>query len=524
MSKERSDALFNLIKSMKKSEKRYFRLFVSSEDKTERKYIRLFDLIDEQDQFNEESLLKENKFLKPTQISNLKAHLYKKILQSIRQYNQSSVLDIQIREMIDHAQILFNRSLYEQCATVLKKAKKQAHKVDNLELQLEILKWEKNVLTQTVGPDNQTRVNKIIEEVQDTNKRINNINTFTNLAVKLNSLYFKIGFIRNQSDYEKIVHMFNASMPDYNEEELSLNEKLNLYNLFVGYYFFIQDFKNGHRYAKKCLALFDLYKKIRISKVEMYLRAINNLMIAQYKLYKYHEFVETSGQLRQVRHFPKNVINENIRLKLLKYTYVHEFNRFFMLGDFSAGVSLMNKIKPGLEQFITQLDNHSTMIMYYKMACLYFGSRNFSEAIFWLNRIINSETVDIRQDIHSFARILNLISHYELGNVDVIDYYIRSTYRFLLKKDDLYDFQKYILNFLKKLSHSFTEERLIPEFKKLRSQLLPLQKNIHEKRAFIYFDIISWLDSKIEKRPIQDIIAEKGKVLINEQKPEPIYS
>ena len=522
MSKESSDALFNLIKSMKKSEKRYFRLYVSSEDHSARKFIRLFDLIDKQNKYDEKKILQSDDLINPKQISNLKAHLYKKVLQSIRQYNQASVLDIQIREMIDHAQILFNRSLYDQCASVLKKAKKQAHKIDNLELQLEILKWEKNVLTQTVGPDNQKRVNKIIEEVQDTNKRINNINTFTNLAVKLNSLYLKMGFIRNQSDYEKIVNMFNESMPDYNEDELSLNEKLNLYNLFVGYYFFIHDFTNGYRYAKKCLALFEVHKKIRISKVEMYLRAINNLMIAQYKLYKYHEFVDTSHQLRQIRHFPKNVINENIRLKLLKYTYVHEFNRFFMLGDFSTGASLMSKIRPGLEQIIPQLDSHSTMIMYYKMACLYFGNRNYSESIYWLNRIINSEAIDLREDIHSFARIMNLISHYELGNFDVIDYYIRSTYRFLLKKHDLYDFQKYILNFLKKLSYNFTEEKLVPEFEKLRSQLLPLQKNLHEKRAFIYFDIISWLDSKIEKRPIQDIIAEKGKALIDRQRLEKV--
>ncbi|GAA0893897.1 hypothetical protein GCM10009122_35770 [Fulvivirga kasyanovii] len=519
MSKEKSDALFNLIKSLKKSEKRYFRLFVSAEEgHSDKKYIRLFDLIDSQNVFDEEALLKKDSSINPKQLSNLKAHLYKKILQSIRQYNQSTVLDIQIREMIDHAQILFNRSLYDQCATVLKKAKKHAHKIDNLELQLEILKWEKNVLTQTVGPGNQIRVNRIIEEVQDTNNRINNINSFTNLSVKLNSLYYKIGFIRNKSDYEKIVNMFNISMPNFNEEELSLNEKLNLYSLFVNYYFFIQDFENGYKFAKKWVALFDKHKEIRISKVDMYLRAINNLMIAQYKVYKYYEFVETSRQLRQIRHFPKNVINENIRLKLLKYTYVHEFNRFFMLGDFDLGVSLLTKIKPGLEQFITQLDNHSTMIMYYKIACLYFGNSNYSDAISWLNRIINSDKVDIREDIHSFARILNLISHYELGNVDVIDYYIRSTYRFLLKKDDMHDFQKYILKFLKKLSFSFTEDKLIPEFKKLRKQLLPLQNNPYEKRAFIYFDIIAWLECKIQKRPVADVISEKAQVILRKQR------
>ena len=36
-----------------------------------------------------------------------------------------------------------------------------------------------------------------------------------------------------------------------------------------------------------------------------------------------------------------------------------------------------------------------------------------------------------------------------------------------------------------------------------------LQDNKFEKRAFLYFDIISWLESKIENRSVQLIIKEK---------------
>ncbi|MBL3656611.1 hypothetical protein [Fulvivirga sediminis] len=522
MSKEKSDVLFLLIKSLKKSEKRYFKVFVNSEnDNSAKKYVRLFDLIDHQKHFDDNELLKKDPDLNPAQLSNLKSHLYKKILQSIRQYNQSSVIDIQIREMIDYAQILFNRSLYDQCASILKKAKKQALKTGNLELQLEILKWEKNVINQTVGQGNQLRVNRIIEEVQDTNNRINNINIFTNLSAKLNALYLKIGFIRNESDFEQLREMFNSSMPSYDEKKLSLDEKLNLYNLYVGYYFFIQDIESGYLYARKCADLFDEHKQIRTSKIEAYIRALNNLLIAQYKQFRYYEFVQTSRQLREIRQFPKNVMNENIRLRLIKYTYVHEFNRFFMLGDFDIGVALMKKIQTGLEHFTSLLDNHSKLIMYYKTSCLYFGNGDYNEAIFYLNRILNSENVDIREDVHSFARILNLISHYELGNVDVIDYYIRSTYRFLLKKDDLHNFQKYILNFLKKLSYQFKESQLIPEFIKLRSQLLSLKNNPYEKRAFVYFDIIEWLESKIQQKPVAAVIKEKAMAILKEQRNEP---
>ncbi len=513
MSKGSSDALFTLIKSLKQSEKRYFRLLAEQEG-ADLKYLKLFDALENQDILDEVLILKRNSTLKKEQLSNLKVHLYKKILQSLRQYNQKSVIDIQIREMIDYAQLLFNRSLYDQCVEVLKKAKRKAKKIDNLELQLEILKWEKHVLMHTIGTDNEGRVNGLIADVRDVNQRINNVNTFTNLSAKLNSIYTKIGYIRSQKDLDEINKLIKLSIPNVEEEGLSVNEKISLYSLYVWYYFFIQDFENGYRYALRWVKLYDHNKELRTSRIESYLNAINNLMIGQYKLYKYQKFVQTSRRLREIRHYPKNLMNENIRLKLLKYTYVHEFNRIFMLGDFKAGVSLLNKIKPWLEMFIEQLDNHSKIILYYKVACLYFGNDNHREAIQWLNRILNSEQGDLREDIHSFARILNLISHYELGNMDVIDYYIRSTYRFMLKKDDLYRYQKAILNFIRKLAGEFKQEDLVPEFEKLLKLLLPLQEKAFEKRAFIYFDIISWLECKIAGKRVQEVIAEKARALL----------
>jgi hypothetical protein len=48
-------------------------------------------------------------------------------------------------------------------------------------------------------------------------------------------------------------------------------------------------------------------------------------------------------------------------------------------------------------------------------------------------------------------------------------------------------------------------------FERLLEELRPLEFNRFETRAFIYLDIISWLESKIQKRPVQDIIAAKYK-------------
>jgi CII-binding regulator of phage lambda lysogenization HflD len=39
--------------------------------------------------------------------------------------------------------------------------------------------------------------------------------------------------------------------------------------------------------------------------------------------------------------------------------------------------------------------------------------------------------------------------------------------------------------------------------------LKPLEKSGIESRAFMYLDIISWLESKIHHKPVQEVIRQK---------------
>lgn len=513
MSKESSDSLFQLIKSLKKSEKRYFNLSVSGAEK--KKFLTLFQIIDHQKSFNDQEILKKAPTIKASQLSNLKSHLYNRILDTLRDYNSSTLPNIKIRDMIDHAEILLNKGLYSQCTEVIKKTKKIVIKSDNLEMQLEILKWEKLMLARNIGKGNLEKTNQLIEETQEVTNRINNINSFSNLQYKLQAMYVKIGFIRNKTEYDEINKVFNSNLNSYSEEQLSVSEKIGLYNMFIGYYFFVQDFERGHEIAEQLVNLFKGKKTLIQSRLETYINSLNNLLIAQNKLLLDKEFQSTLRELRALNNLPSAYLNENIRLKLLKYTFVHEFNRLFMMGDFQRGVELIKRIKIGLDQFTLQLDSHSRMIMYYKTACLYFGYGDFKTTINYLNNIINLNDGDLREDIHGFARILNLISHYELGNMELIEYSVRSTYRFLRKKEDLHQFQKSILNFLARLKTNITEEELRQRFVILKETLVPISQDPYEKRAFIYFDIISWLESKIEGRSVQEIIREKAMIRMN---------
>lgn len=509
MARIKSRNLYDLIKSLDKNEKRYFKMMCSATGKAEdRKIVLLFDHINRQDVFEEDSILEKEPSIKASQLSNMKAYLYEKILQSIRQYNASKISEIKIREQIDFAQLLFERRLYSLGKNCLKKAKKMAKLQNNLELQLEIIKLEKIVLSDSAG--DLEKVDKIIVEARDINLQINNINIFSNLSMKLNSLYRKIGYIRDESDYLKLQGFFQSNLPSFEEEKLSTTERIHLYRLYIGYYFFNQDFDLGYSYAKKLEDIFEKSPAMILSHTEVYITSLNNMLTAQYKLFRYHEFLETNRKLQSVKEMNLLRISESIRVRLLKYYYIHEINNYFMRGDFEKGVDFVTQMHGGnLEYLLDLLDHHSSMILSYKIACLYFGAGNFNQAIRWLNKIINISNVDIREDLHCFARIMNLVCHFELGNMDVINYYIISTYRFLLKKDDLHFFQKYILNFLKGLNKDVNDKELLGRFRQLKDQLVPLVSSEYEKRAFIYFDIISWLESKIEKRTVQEIIQQK---------------
>jgi hypothetical protein len=497
--------LFPLIKSLTRSEKRYFRLLAQQQNESSAKYMQLFDWIENRKQLGTIT------FIKASQLSNMKAHLMQKILQALRQYESSKNSDIHIHEMIDYVQLLYNRGLFKQAFDILGKAYKKVAKTGNLELKLELLKWEKSLLNQTVGSSYSQDVQRVISEVEDANSKINLINKFTNLAVKLNAIYVKSGYIRNDQHFLEVEGLFYEGLPKHEESELSIHEKLSLYRLYVNYYYFIEDMDLGYEYALKWLQIYDKHPDLKQSQLNDYLNAVNQVMIAEYKLFLYQNFLQTRERLHRLNEQMQNSVNENIRNRLVKYVYVLEFNRIFMLGKFNLGVKLLKRLSPDLEEFIQRSDEHSRIILFYKIACLYFGNSQYHKALEWLNRVQQDEKADLREDIHSFARILSLIAHYELGNMEVIDYYIRSTYRFLLKKGELHLFQKHLLRFLRKLAGEFREEELIPEFKKLLKNLEPLQNIRYEKRSFIYFDIIAWLESKIMGKSVQERIQERAK-------------
>jgi len=89
-----------------------------------------------------------------------------------------------------------------------------------------------------------------------------------------------------------------------------------------------------------------------------------------------------------------------------------------------------------------------------------------------------------------------------------LEYLIKSVYRFMAKMENLSRVEEEIFRFLRK-SFNLKPGEVKPELGKLLEELKKYEKNRYETRAFVYLDIISWLESKIRNVPVQDVIREK---------------
>ncbi len=148
------------------------------------------------------------------------------------------------------------------------------------------------------------------------------------------------------------------------------------------------------------------------------------------------------------------------------------------------------------------------MVFYYKIASLYFGIGEYDKCISYLNKIISNKSLQMREDLLCFSRILNLVAHYEAGLDYNLESLIKSTYRFLIKMEDLYLVQKEMIKFLKLLGDIYPQD-IKMAFKQLHAKLKVFENDPYEKRAFLYLDVLSWLESKIENKSVESIIRRK---------------
>jgi tetratricopeptide (TPR) repeat protein len=232
------------------------------------------------------------------------------------------------------------------------------------------------------------------------------------------------------------------------------------------------------------------------------------LLAALFNMMYYSKFREVLQLLEDFAANQTRRATPNTEALLFQYIWTNRINAVFLEARFTEGVEMVPELLEQLGQYKSQLDLHRTLVFYYKIACLYFGSGQYKQAIKYLNRIIDQKDLSLREDLQCFARILNLVAHFEDGQDAELEYQVRSVYHFLGKMNDQQPMQVEVFRFLRRVDH-FAPNKLREEFSNLKAKLEEIAARPFDRRPFLYFDIISWLESKVSGRSVQDVMQQK---------------
>jgi hypothetical protein len=469
--------LFFLVKSLTKTEKRYFKLFVSNQ-KSDTNYLQLFNVIDKQEQFDEEAIRK--KFKGETFVNQLhvaKIYLYELILRSLRNYHSNDSVSGQILNLLRDTDILYRRELYEASLLKIEKAEKLALRYEKIVLLLEVLQWKRKLLLTQAGPAGEG-ANVILDAEKSALGRLHDLHNYWH---KTHNVF---EFVKGKSSLKELDVRQATTL-----QAMTLHRHL-LYSIY---------FMNGQmRKAEDEIALLISFLEKDPLRIEddpgSYVTAISNkigLLLAQKR------WDETGNLILQMRTVPakyKLTSQNNFTVRLWLRIFNLELEVYRDTLQLSKATVLIREVEKFMRDHKNSIPDNYRIMLYYQVACIYFLKQDFSRSLVWINEIVNINFGGTRPELQCFARILNLMIHFELNNIIVLRYAVDSCRRFLKKMKMLGSFEKELLILFSRLSlapnvghagiirerASYLAEHFMSDLEKMRD----------------YIDIRAWLETR----------------------------
>lgn len=501
------ETIFRLIKSLTKQEKRYYKQYATDKAlKGSSNYALLFDAIDARDYYDEARLKK--KFTKLS-FTETKYQLYGNILKSLHSYHLDGSADSKLNLAIHQAEILFNKGLYPETLKIIQKAQKKAIHDEKYTHLLMLYEWERQAVIYSYEfPTMKETIDGIYQKTQHYQQLATLQTDYFYLSNCLYMLHFKSGVIRNkatQKEYDAI--MQHPLLQDVTLAK-TYEAKTVFYHCHKTYWFARQNYHEYYKYCKLHLEALEEKPSLIDAKVIRYIGATYSLGLAQIDVKEFSEFKPLLQKMRTIPLHYKTADTAINRQTIFDMSYRLELRYYNCIGDFETGKQVAIKVKKGMEEYASTLSDTSQLLFYYELSVVMFGSKQYYKALEYIQLVTDSKLANVREDLVSVLKILQLIIHYELGHELLLPYIIKSTYRYLYKKERLYKMETIILLYLRKLENIQTRKDLYQSFQLLRNQLFSLRSDPYERIGLDYIDFIAWLDSKLERKEYATLVKQ----------------
>lgn len=508
-----SDEIFRLIKSMTRKERNFFRKKMLPYYSDDGNYLKLFDEIaaqaDEGDTYDESKVKGgeyAGKFIK--NLSVHKNYMYGMLLESLRLCHANKPT-VELRNLITEAQILFDKLLYDQSLKLIRKAMKLAQEKNVTLPQYDLINLERNILKYTATVQEYTeRSPALFDRQYEVLKQCENTVDFYRLnesaGVFLRS--YGTGRVRDKKQMEEFNRTFNNPLLQDESSARTFQSKYIFHLLNMQRNSSLEKWPEAYESAMKATRLWEDNPSMLEGPVENYIYSLSNLINASMRAEKHEESERALEKFRMLPEKFPDTISENSRVFIFYSHSVFEISHNMMrhrVKELDESIARITSSMPAYENSISM---YQRIILYYFLSTGNFMLEKFDKCTYWNGRIFNLEKSDLSEDYQCYARIIQLISFYELGYFDSLEYALRSAYHFFSKRKKLYRFEKIIQQYLRRSFRLKSEKEFLAMLEEMKYEIDLLADDSYEKNAFDAFDIRPWIISKLKGVSIHEAV------------------
>lgn len=488
----KEDHLFNLIASLDKAERRYFKISSSrSSNKNESTYIEMYDVLSKQKIYDETALI--NKLSTPSFIKNLaqnKKYLKGLILKSLREKYKKSPTDI-VNELLKDQDVLGKKMLFLDRQKKLQKAKEIAVKYELFDLNISILDIEMKLLLIVDFNKSQLLFDEYIQSKELLTLKFSLLSRLNISLIKVYSLMLKYN---KKIDSEQL-SFIQKEFELYNEKEIldldSFNIKYIYFQFLDSYYALKNDFENN---VKACWSIYNLfdkeYEKFKQVKNNEYVMSYYNYVSSLFRAGKFELLYDLLNKANTI-----TIKSENTKFTFFIKTTSNWLSYYLNTGKIEEAFLLENKFEEFYKKQREKIDNVDLISIFYNFSLIYFFNEKFEKCLTWLNRLEDLKEKQ-RTDIHTDAYVISIICHFERNNYSVLESLVRSK----RSRTGIIEIENLIIRSI--LKSSKNELKKMKVFENLSENLKELTD------SFVTVDWTTldlWLDSKTKNQSLQEL-------------------
>lgn len=503
MAKTPSTRLFDLVKSLSGSEKRYFKLATKKDGDS--KYLQLFEAIEEQVDFDD-ILLKEIVYkrqeVRGKKFSELKAYLYDLILKNLQQFDEQNSVDYQLKSLLLSVRSMFRRLRYKDCKYLLTRAKKIALRYEKFTIVLEVIDWEKDLAYARSDVDYfDKHLISIRKEEEECLAKMMQVKTYESLFYEL-FLVARTNTPQAIKQKQKVEQLAAHPLMESNEIPTSFHAKVLYYRIQAILSYQRREVEKFYIQSGKLIPLIESKPFLLKEDSSLYISALNNLIVSCGFTLKYDELRDSLKKLKKVR--PNTKDDE---LKIHRQYYTNYFRLCINTGEFTEGLIILKRHLKEVKKLDSRLFERNIFLFQYFY--IHFGNGNFDQALAYLNKWLDLPRSVEQKGLQILARIFNLIIHYEMGNSILLDSLLKSTQRSLQKSKNYNAFEHLLFNCLRQANHLINKTEIKNIFADTVEELKSTKWSEKERAILRLFYFEEWLLSKAREKTFAKIIQER---------------